>query len=126
MIVVRTLVVALAMVIGTWLSYDGGRAFVRGDYTTPSSGPHAGKLGPWATLLSAVRLDPRGTPAKALHVFLGALWCTGAVAFIFRSSIAISILMICAIGSLWYLPFGTFISVVEIGLLVWLRKKGAA
>jgi hypothetical protein len=126
MVVARSLLVALALLLGTWLGYDGIRALVRGDYTTPSSGPYAQQLGPWARLLELVGVNPRGTAIKALHVLLGLAWYAGALAFLLRSSIGPRLLLTCAIGSLWYLPFGTVVGAAEIALLVRLRKKGAA
>ena len=126
MFIPRVAVVAFAMLIGSWLSYDGARSFLTGDYTTRSSGAHAHQLGPWAALVRFVHLDPRGVPMKTLHVVLGVFWCVGALAFLLRSTIAYPVLMGCAVGSLWYLPFGAIVGAIEIALLVWLRRKGLA
>lgn len=122
---VRILASLLALLIGGWLLYDGVRAMTKGDYTTPSSGPHANQLGPWAAVVRRVGLDPRGTVVKSAHVALGALWCLGALALLARLRLASPLLVICAVGTLWYLPAGTLIGVIELGLLLWLRRRGA-
>ena len=111
------LVVVLALLLGGWLTFDGCRALVIGDYVTPRSGAYAGQLGPWAKLVSAVGLDPRSTGVKATHVLLGIAWLVGATAFAIRAPWAWTGLMACAVLSLWYLPFGTLIAVVQIVLL---------
>ena len=47
-------VVALALIEGGWLAFDGGSALVVGDYVTPDSGQYAGQLGPWFGQLKIV------------------------------------------------------------------------
>lgn len=66
----RWVVVVLALVEGGWLAFDGTRAFVVGDYVTPGSGPHAGRLGPWSSVVSTVGIEPRSDLMKAIHVGL--------------------------------------------------------
>lgn len=55
------IVVVLAAVNAGWMLFDGSRALVVGDYVTPSTGEYARQLGPWATLVEAVGLDPCST-----------------------------------------------------------------
>ena len=118
MTLLRTAILLIAVVLGGWLAYDGSRAFLRGDYTTPNSGPHAGQLGPWANLVSRTGLDPRGTAVKAIHVALGLVWLTSAAAFFFRPAIGSVALLVSSVCTPWYLPIGTVLAIVELVLLL--------
>lgn len=111
------IVVTIAFILGGWLAFDGGRALVVGDYVTPSSGEYAGRLGPWASVVSAVGIEPRSTLMKSIHVLLGGAWLVAMVGFAMSASWARAGLLTCAVASLWYLPFGTLLSIIEIGLL---------
>lgn len=111
------IVVTIALILGGWLAFDGSRALVVGDYVTPSSGEYAGRLGPWASVVSAVGIEPRSTLMKAIHVLLGGAWLAAMVGYAMSATWARAGLLTCAVASLWYLPFGTLLSIVEIGLL---------
>lgn len=113
----RWIVVALALLLGGWLAFDGARALLVGDYVTPSSGAHVGRLGPWAALVEAVGIGPRSTLMKSIHVALGAAWLVSIVGYARNRSWGRKALIGCAALSLWYLPFGTLISVLLIVLL---------
>ena len=118
MSMVKLLIAGVAFLIGSWLAYDGTRALVMGDYTTAKSGPHAGQLGPWSHVAAALGLDPRGGLMKSIHVGLGAAWLIAMIVFFINPTPGWWALLICAIGSLWYLPVGTFLGIVEICLLL--------
>jgi hypothetical protein len=118
MLWLKLAVVALALVLGIWMLVDGTRAFLVGDFFTPQSGEYAGQLGPWATLVSAVGLDPRSALLKAVHIGLGLFWLASMVAFLARPSWGRGRLRAAAFLSLWYLPFGTLIGVLVLVLLV--------
>jgi hypothetical protein len=105
---------ALAVLLGGWLTFDGTRAFLMGDYVTPSSGDHAGQLGPWSRVVAAVGLDPRSACVKGLHVVLGLGWLAAGGCLAAGVPWAREILIGCAVASLWYLPIGTVIAVVEL------------
>ena len=113
----RPAILILALVQGGWLAFDGLHAFARGDYVTPRSGAHAGRLGPWAQVVSAVGIEPRSTPMKSVHVVLGAAWLVAAAGFLLHASWSWRALFLCAIASLWYLPFGTMMSLAALVLL---------
>ena len=71
----RWIVVVLALVGAGWLAFDGAYALISGDSVTPRSGPHAGALGPWSKLFTAIGIDPRCAVVKSLHLIIGiALW----------------------------------------------------
>src|SRR3982751_2702200 len=65
---------AIALLVGSWMFFDGLRAWIVGDYLTPRTGAHAGQLGPWSRVVSAVGLDPRGAAMKTIHIIFGLAW----------------------------------------------------
>lgn len=112
------IVVVLALVEGGWLALDGGHALVTGDYVTPSSGPHAGELGLWSKVVAAVGIAPRSTFMKSVHLIIGSIWIVMIVCFVARLSWAWTGMLVCAVAGMWYLPFGTLLSVIQILLLL--------
>lgn len=115
---VRRIVCGLALIVAGWFVFDGGRALVVGDYVTPSSGEHAGQLGLWAGVVAAVGIEPRSTTMKLIFVVYGVAWLSVIGAFLAGRSWAWTAMLAAAIGSLWYLPFGTLLGVVQVVLLL--------
>jgi len=111
------IVLALAFIEAGWLAFDGGRALIVGDYVTPTSGQYEGQLGPWAKVVSAVGIEPRSTLMKSIHVLLGAVWLGVMVCFALGAPWARTGMLLCAVLGLWYLPFGTLLSIIQIVLL---------
>jgi hypothetical protein len=111
------IVVGLAVFLGGWLVFDGAHGFVTGDYVTPDSGEFAGRLGPWSKLVEALGLEPRSGLVMGLHVAVGALALVASAAYARRRSGAWSLMLASAIGTLWYLPFGTLLGAAQIALL---------
>ena len=111
------IIAGIAFLIGAWLTFDGTRALVTGNYTTAKSGPHAGQLGPWSRVVAALGIDPIGQPMKYLHVALGVAWLASMLAFVFNPPLGRGMIAISSLCSLWYLPLGTILSLVELCLL---------
>ncbi len=118
-------VLALAFMEGGWLAFDGGRALIVGDYVTPKSGQYADQLGPWAKLVSAVGIEPRSTLMKSIHFVLGLAWLVVMLCFALQLPWAWWAMLICAVLGLWYLPFGTLLSVIQIVLLLLPALRGS-
>ena len=99
---------ALLATTGGWMTFDGARALVVGDYVTPRSGAFAGRLGPWSTVVERVGIPARATSMKAAFVVVGLIHLAAAV-FLVTSGAAGSEWLALAAGltGLWYLPFGT-------------------
>lgn len=115
----RWLVVVLGAFLGSWLTFDGARALAVGDYVTPRSGPHAGRLGPWSQLVVALGIEPRSPLMKWVHVTLGVLWLAASIGFALgMRAWAWWGLVACALASLWYLPVGTVVAVIELVVLL--------
>lgn len=113
----RGLVLVLALLVGGWLAFDGAHGLVTGDYVTPSSGEHAGQLGPWSQLFEAAGVDPRSRGVMALHLVLGGVWLAVMAGWAARRAWAWRGMLLCAIAGLWYLPFGTLLCLIQIALL---------
>ena len=116
-------VLVLALLEAGWLTFDGGRALLVGDYVTARSGPYAGQLGPWSKLVSAVGIEPRSTLMKGIHVVLGVTWLAIAAGFAAGRPWAWTGMLVCAVLGLWYLPFGTLLGLAQIVLLLVMRAR---
>ncbi len=114
----RWVIVVVALVAAGWLAFDGAHALISGDYVTPKSGSHAGQLGPWSKVFDAMGIDPRSLLVKWLHLLVGAAWLGAIVWFALRARRAWIAMLIGAVAGLWYVPFGTVISLLVIGLLL--------
>ena len=114
----KWVIIVLALSEAVWMTFDGTRALVVGDYVTPRMGPHAGQLGPWSFLVSAVGIEPRSTLMKTIFAGYGATWLAIIGCFVFKVSWAWWGMLVAAAGSLWYLPVGTLISIVQTVLLL--------
>jgi len=120
----RVVIVCFALGPGLFMTFDGVRALLAGDYLTPSSGTYAGQLGPWSDVVAAVGIPPRSTPMKLAFVAFGLAWLVANGAFFRRAPAGARMLAAIAVLTLWYLPIGTMVSVgVLVGLAI-LRSRG--
>jgi hypothetical protein len=117
------IIVVLVLMSAGFMMLDGIRAFALGDYVTPKSGPHAGQLGLWSKLVQAVGIEPRSGLMKGIHVAQGGITLAVLVCFIAKLPWASTALLCAAIAGLWYLPVGTVLNILAIGLLLWVRNK---
>jgi len=120
---VRIALVALGLVEGAWMTLDGARALTLGDYVTPSSGAHAGQLGPWKYVVSAVGIPPRSTAMKVIFVVYGLSWLVIALGLALRAGWALPAMLVAALATLWYLPVGTIFGIIQLVGLIWLRRS---
>ena len=119
----RWIIVALAALVAGWMVFDGTRALIVGDYVTPSSGEYAGRLGPWADVVSTLGIEPRSTGMKLFFVVYGLAWLAIVAAFVRRRAWALKAMAVAAAGSLWYLVIGTVASAIQLALLALLRRQ---
>ncbi len=112
------IVVALAFFVAGWFAFEGARALAVGDYITPKSGQYAGQLGPWSKVVLAVGIEPRSTLMMSIFLAYGVVWIGIIVCFILKLEWAWWAMLIAAGGTLWYLPFGTLLGIVQIILLL--------
>ena len=117
----------LVIAVGGWMAFDGGRAMLVGDFVTPRQGEYAGRLGPWAKLVSAVGLEPRSTTVKLVFIGYGLCYLAALAAFWTGVPGAWWALVITALAGLWYLPIGTAANLIVVAMLVFvpaLRNAG--
>jgi hypothetical protein len=120
--------VVLALFSGGWMVFDGTRALVTGDYTTPNEGAYAGQLGPWSQVVQAIGIPPRSTPMKAAFVAFGIGWLIVAYGLARRKPWALKRLIGMSVATLWYLPVGTAVSLLVLivaGILRARSKRGS-
>ena len=122
----RITVIVLALLQAGWMAFDGARAFVVGDYVTATSGMYAGQLGPWSKVVRAAGIEPRSSLMKAIFVIYGLAWIFVIERFTQGLSWTWLAMFIAAIGTLWYLPFGTLSSLVQITLLILLKRSSVS
>ncbi len=107
----------LCLLQGGYMLLDGGRALVVGSYITPSSGDHAGRLGPWARLVTLAGVEPESTGMKTVFVLLGLLWLAVGAGVASGAPWSWAAGIAVAAATLWYLVPGTVISVAVLALL---------
>lgn len=117
------IIAVLAFIVAAWFVFDGIRALTVGDYVTPTEGRHAGQLGPWSGLVKTVGIEPRSTLMKLIFVVYGTAWLFIIAGFLLKKPWAWPGMLIAAIGSLWYLPFGTVAGIIQIVLLLIIRLR---
>ncbi|MFG2191855.1 hypothetical protein [Streptomyces sp. NPDC048639] len=119
-------VLALVVIIGGWMLFDGVHALVTGDFVTPRSGSHAGQLGPWAHVVSGVGLEPRSAPVELVFVGYAGAYLAAGVAYVTRVPGSWWAVAVLALLGLWYLPFGTVANLAVIALLLTPSLRTAA
>lgn len=104
----RWVVAVLLVFVGSWMTFDGARAIIVGDYITPSSGEYAGKLGPWSRLVERIGIPARSTTMKATFIAIGLVHLAAAVLLILDAGGTCGWLaLVASVIGLWYLPVGT-------------------
>ncbi|MGZ5243178.1 MAG: hypothetical protein ACXWDO_11805 [Bacteroidia bacterium] len=120
-VVLKWIVVLLAILNFGYMTFDGSRALIKGDYIRPSSGEYAGQLGPWTKLAKAVHIDPESTLMKSIFLVYGICGLIVTFCFAMNYSWAWKAMLIMNILSLWNLIFGTASSLLQVILLVILK-----
>ena len=116
--ITKLCIAIVALLIGGWFTLDGTRALRTGNYFTPRSGPGAGQLGPWSKVVASAGIDPQSRFMKSAHVVLGVCWLLSLAAFLMGLRPGWYALAGCATLSLWYLPIGTLLGIIELVLLM--------
>src|SRR4051812_23837623 len=107
---VKVLAGLVALLAGGWMVIDGLYVIARGKYIGPPT------PGPWRLVFERIGVDPfRFGP---MFVALGAAWLLAAAALQAGQRWGWHAGVVLAIGTLWYLPLGTMLSVVYLILLL--------
>ena len=117
----KWIIVFLAVLNFGYMAFDGARALVTGSYITPSSGEYKGRLGPWSKAVSAIGIEPEGTPMKTLFVIWGVAGLVITILFLKDPARYKTALLVANLCSLWYAMAGTASSLIQV-ILLWLMK----
>lgn len=120
-VILKWLIIVLAVFNYGYMTYDGTRAMIKGDYLRPKTGEYAGQLGPWNVLVKKIGIDPMSALMKLIFIFFGITGLIITVCFALNVSWAWKAMLIFNICSAWNLFFGTASSILQIILLVMLR-----
>ena len=93
---------------------DGLYVIVVGKYIGPE------KPGPWASLIAPIGVDV--FKLGPVFVLFGVMWLIFAASFFSEMTWARNLGLVLSILTLWYLPFGTIISVVVLVVLAFFLK----
>jgi hypothetical protein len=115
--VLRWIVILLALQEAGWMAFDGTRALITGEFVTAKTGPHAGELGVWSKVVSRVGIAPRSTLMKGIFAVYGWSWIAIVLCYAMGFAWARTAMILAAAGSLWFLPFGTISSGIQLILL---------
>ncbi len=113
---VAWLIFTLSLILGSWMVFDGARKLTTGLYT----GEETVGLGPWATVVSILGIDP--ADMAIIFILLGTAWIVNGVIVViggpgrYERVIAVSLL------TSFYLVPGTLVSIVTLALAV--RERG--
>ncbi len=107
------ILIILSVIIGAYMLIDGIFVMLHGKYIGPV------KPGPWSILFEKLNINVfKLGPIFCLY---GVLWILLAYALTMRTSWAKLFAIILGFSTLWYLPFGTLISIIVI--VVFLNNK---
>ncbi len=120
-IILKWIIVVLAVLNFGYMTFDGGRALVKGDYIRPATGEYAGQLGPWAGLVKAIGIEPESTAMKLVFLLWGLTGIAITIGFAMGLDWGWKALLIINICSLWYLWMGTGSSLIQLILLTLIR-----
>jgi len=107
---------ALAIISGGYMIIDAIHRFVVGDFFRIG-----GQLGPWAVLVSAVGIDPLSM--GPVFLVIGVALVAAASLLLLRHPWGDMLVLAFAVGTLWYLLFGTISSVIQIALIVASKRR---
>jgi hypothetical protein len=119
--ILKWTIVILSMVNTGYMTYDGARALVTGDYLRPKDGEYAGQLGPWSKLAEKAGIDPMSTWMKLIFLLSGIIGLVVTVCFALDLSWTWKAMLIFNICMMWNLFIGTGSSMIQIILLMILR-----
>lgn len=120
---IKWIVIILATLNFGYMCYDGSRGLIQGDYVRPETGEHAGQLGPWVNVVTALGIEPESTLMKSIFLVWGGAGLILMVCYAMEIRKSDKVLMVFNIASLWYLVAGTLSSAIQVILLLILRSR---
>ncbi len=116
--VMRLLLIFASALQGIWMLADGIHALRSGHYYGPS-------LGLWAAVVSRAGIDPNSTTMMWTFVAFGVLWLIVLAMVGARARHALTLALLAAIITLWFLPVGTLLSAMAIVFALLLSRSAA-
>ena len=111
----KYVVIVLSLINGFWMLIDGVHVWTKGKYIGPE------KPGPWAALIGLTGVDV--FKLGPVFVLFGIAWLSFAGVFFTGATWARNFGFILSLLTLWYLPFGTLISLVVLIALIFVIKS---
>jgi hypothetical protein len=111
----KYVVLILSFINGLWLLIDGVYVMLNGKYIGPE------KPGPWASVLSLTGVDV--FKLGPMFLAFGLAWLAFAFGLFKSSGWAFWWGIVVSIVTLWYLPFGTIISLAVLAALIVFRGR---
>ena len=111
-------IASLSFLLGGWLVFDGARKLLTGYYT----GEQTIGLGPWATIVSAIGVQPAEMAFPFL--FLGMIWIVNGVIVLLGANTRYERVIAISIVTLFYALPGTIVGTITI--LLSLRERRLA
>jgi len=119
----RVLIILLAVLEAGWITFDGARALLTGDYLKPRLGTYGGSLGEWTRVASALGAPPRSAAAKWGLIGYGVAWLSATLAFARGAGRAWWAMFVAAGGALWYSSLTVPIGLAQMLLLLAVRRE---
>ena len=111
----RYVVLVLSLINGLWMLIDGVYVIANGKYIGPE------KPGPWASLIGMTGVDV--FKLGPVFVLFGLAWLVFVAGMFANATWARNFGIVLSVATLWYLPFGTLISVIVfVGLMFFLKS----
>jgi len=123
-VIIKWVIVLLAVLNFGYMTFDGSRALIKGDYVRPQSGEYTGQLGPWSKLVAKIGINPESTAMKVIFLAWGLIGLSVTLCYVLKMNWAPNGLLVINILSLWYLVPGTISSGLQIALLLIKRSIG--
>nr|WP_294989604.1 hypothetical protein [uncultured Sediminibacterium sp.] len=111
----KILITILALLNGGYMLLDGIFVTVKGKYIGPE------KPGPWAEIF--YKLNVNVFKLGWLFILYGLIWLTWVYALSTNKEWAYSLGLIISLLTIWYLPFGTLISIIVLATLLFWKHK---
>jgi hypothetical protein len=115
----KWVVAMLLTFVGSWMTFDGARALIVGDYLTPSSGEYAGTLGPWSQLVERIGIRARSTAMMTAFIVIGFVHLAAATLLVLNTGEAPRwFALVASLMGLWYLPSGTVADGIALAIIL--------
>ena len=111
----RYVVIGLSLINGLWMLVDGIYVLLNGKYIGPE------KPGPWSNLFYKLKIDVFNL--GPLFIAFGLLWLFWLYCLLTNHNWTYVLGIVTSVLTLWYLPLGTFFSVIVILVLFFAKQK---